>query len=99
MRRDFTFFIDRGLGTKIVPKAIVAAGYKVVVHDDMFAPTVKDEEWLTRIGELGYVFISKDEHIERRPQEVLALMQANVHGFVLYSSNTTLIGLVIRELQ
>lgn len=89
MRRDTVFFVDRSLGSKIVPEALRKAGYSVVLHDDEFQPSTKDEEWLGSIGRSGYAFISKDEAIARRPNEILAIMRAKVHGFLLYNKNNS----------
>lgn len=42
-----------------------------------------DEQWLTVIGALGLVVITRDTRIRYRPAEKLQWLQAGVRGFVL----------------
>ena len=83
------FFIDRGLGRNIVPDAIRQKGYDVVIHDDIFSQDTSDAEWLAEIGKQGLIFLSKDQNIEKNPAEVMAVMRARVHGFVLFCASST----------
>ena len=88
-RPKLKFFIDRGLGRNVVPEAIRRIGYEAVIHDDIFEQETSDTDWLNEIGKLGLVFLSKDQHIEKNPAEVMAVMRAKVHGFVLFCGGST----------
>jgi hypothetical protein len=48
----------------------------VEVHDDHFAPDAPDAVWLRVVGERGWVVLTKDERIRRRPLEREALLTA-----------------------
>jgi predicted nuclease of predicted toxin-antitoxin system len=64
-----------------------AAGRKVVVHDDLFAPDASDVEWLRRAGHEGWVVLTRDDMIRRRENEKVALIGAGVRVFVLTGGN------------
>jgi hypothetical protein len=81
-----TFFLDRNLGKIEVARALRAKGALVEIHADHFEHNAPDIEWLIEVGSRGWVLLSKDKHILTRPLEVLALLQANLHAFVLRQS-------------
>jgi hypothetical protein len=78
-----TFFIDRCLGRGEVPSALRAAGALVETHDDHFAIDCEDEAWLAVVGARGWLVLTKDKYIRRRPRERRALEVARVAAFVL----------------
>lgn len=80
------FFIDRCLGSQVIPKALADLGLVVHVHDDHFAQDCKDEEWPAEVGRRGWVVLSKDGRIERRYLELEALKAAKVAAFILISA-------------
>lgn len=84
---DLVFFIDYSLGGVAVPQALTAAGARVEVHLDSFAPDLPDTELLADIGRRGWIFLSKDSNIRRRPLETNALLAAGVRAFILSSGN------------
>ena len=86
---DYCFFVDRSLGKHKIPDAIRATGRAVRVHDDEFPPATKDEVWLTRVGEAGWLVLTKDEHIRYREIERAAVEETGVKLFVLTSGNLT----------
>jgi hypothetical protein len=59
------------------------AGAKVEVHDDHFTAECEDEEWLEAVGAHGWLVLTKDKYIRRRPSERRALEDAKVAAFVL----------------
>lgn len=86
----FQFFVDRGLGRGDVPSALRGAieqGEGVHLHDDHFAQSTADVEWLTAVGERRWVVLSKDAEIRRNPLELDALLRAGVAAFLLSSGN------------
>ncbi|MEO8903099.1 MAG: hypothetical protein ABI488_13570 [Polyangiaceae bacterium] len=89
----YTFFVDRALGSKAIPEALRAQGFRVEAHDDHFDQKTKDVEWLTAIGARRWVILTKDSHIRRNEVEKKALLDAGVAAFML--GNANLSGLVM----
>ncbi len=84
-----TFFVDRSLGRIKVVEALRAANQAVVLHEDVFPQNAKDRAWLAEAGRNAWVVLSKDKHIQTRPNELAALLEAGVAAFVLTSGNVT----------
>jgi hypothetical protein len=80
---EVVYYIDRSLGSHDVPDALRQAGATVVAHDDEFDPATTDAEWLTKVGQRGWLVITKDDNIRRRRLEVIALRSAGVAAFIL----------------
>lgn len=55
----------------------------------MFAQDTPDEEWLTRAGQEGWVVLTKDKLIRKRPIEREALVAAHVRAFVFTGGNVS----------
>ena len=83
------WFVDRSLGGREVPAALRAVGAVVETHDAHFSAATPDTEWLGRAGERGWVVLTKDEAIRRRPLEMAALLSADVAAFILTARNIT----------
>ncbi|NOT49597.1 MAG: hypothetical protein HOP17_17875 [Acidobacteria bacterium] len=79
-------FIDRSLGKKIA-LPLELAGAIVHLHDDHFAQNVEDQVWLSAVGKQGWLVLTKDQRIRRRPLERDALMNANLKVFCFMSGN------------
>ena len=82
------WFLDYQLGRRIVADALRAHGQIVHIHRDHFAPDAPDEEWLTGVGQHGWIVLTKDRMIQRRPVEREALIRANIRAFVLVAKAT-----------
>ena len=80
-------FLVRTLGKKIIADALRQAGSDVRVHDDLFSPNARDEEWLSEVGRLQWVVLTKDARIRYREIERMALMNARVRASVLTAKN------------
>ncbi len=70
---DIVLFVDRCLGRIEVATALRAAGARVETHDAHFPITCDDDEWLPKVGALGWIVLTKDKYIRRRPKERRAL--------------------------
>ena len=79
-------FVDRSLGGKVVPDALRAAGERVERHDDHFPADTPDHVWLADVGARGWLILTKDKRIRRRPAEIHALRAAGAKAFFLSSS-------------
>jgi hypothetical protein len=87
-------FTDRSLGGKAVPTALRADGHTVERHDDHFAPTTPDVDWLAEVGRRGWVVLSKDPAIRRRDDEREALLRGNVRAFFLARGNQSALQMI-----
>lgn len=86
-RQKTVFFIDRCLGSVRLATALKEAGITVEIHDDHFPQGAQDEEWLPKVGEWGWVVLTKDGNIAKRTSERLAVASANIRIFVLVAQN------------
>lgn len=78
-----TFFVDRSLGRKLVPDALLRAGLRVETHDAHFAQDTKDVEWLPVVGERDWVVLTKDDRLRTNPLERAAVIEARVRLFIV----------------
>jgi hypothetical protein len=80
------FFVDRSLGKSIVI-ALRDAGFLAYSMADVYgeqeAQRLRDEVWLRDAGDKGWVVLTKDDAIRRRPAERDALVGAGVRVFCL----------------
>jgi hypothetical protein len=75
-KSDWVFFTDRDLG-RTLPNALRAAGYIVQIHDDVFRdPRTKDEVWLPKVAEQGWIALSHNKKQRRVRLERDANMRA-----------------------
>jgi PIN like domain len=79
------FFTDRDLG-KQFPAILRGAGLDVETHADHFQPSAPDEEWLTAIGERGWLAVTHDGRIRYKPNELAAVQRHRVALFVVIGS-------------
>jgi hypothetical protein len=56
----------------------------VIAHDDVFAQDTDDEVWLRKAGRQGWVVLTKDEKIRRKPGEQVAIREAGARCFVIH---------------
>lgn len=83
------FFVDRSLGKSIV-EGLRAVGLVVHSMADVYgeeqAQRLLDEVWLRDAGEHGWIVLTKDDAIRRRPAERDAMSDAAVRVFCLTSA-------------
>lgn len=61
----------------------------VLAHDDVFPQGTADSIWLVRAGAEGWVVLTKDQMIQKRPNELAAVLNARVRQFVLVDEGLT----------
>lgn len=96
------FFIDRSIGRRVVADALRSAGADVRVHADEFEHDAADAEWLTEVGNRGWVVLTQDKRIRFRELERVALRRAGVRAFIVTANNVTgptLAELLVRRLD
>jgi len=59
------------------------------VHDDHFKLDEQDEVWIRDVAARGWIILSKDKEIRKRPNERQALRDARAMAFFLASGNMT----------
>ena len=77
------FFIDRCLGKHPILEKLREAGISVEIHDDHFLPNTLDADWIPKIGEWGWVILTKDARIARNTLERQAVARAEIRMFTL----------------
>lgn len=82
------FFTDECLAVK-VPQALRAAGWRIEICGYHFAPRTPDEVWLPKVGVVGWLVLTKDKAIRRKPWEMEKVINYGVRMFTLPSGNMT----------
>lgn len=80
-------FIDRDAWSRALGEALTAAGIAFVAHHQRFAPAAPDTEWLAVAGAEGWLVLTRDQNIRRRPNELAAVKTSGVCMFVLGQGN------------
>jgi len=82
-------FIDRCAWSRRLDDALRRAEIPFVAHRDHFAPACPDTEWLNVAGREGWIVITRDQAIRRKPNELQVFREAKVTLFALASGNAT----------
>jgi hypothetical protein len=77
-------FVDRSLGRRKVPNRLREAHPHVIAHDDVFPQDTDDDVWLKEAGRQGWIVLTKDEKIRRKPGELSVIAGFAVRCFVLH---------------
>lgn len=82
-----TLFIDRDTWSHSLDGALRKAGIPFVAHREVFQPDTPDTVWIVEVGRHGWVVVTRDKNIRRRPNELRAVRDAGLHLFALTSGN------------
>lgn len=82
------FFTDRDLGRQF-PLILREADLSVEPHDNHFPQVTADVDWLSVVGERGWVVLTHDRRIRYTRAERDILMRAGVRLFVLIGQEPT----------
>lgn len=81
------FFVDRNLGTRILPGLLRENGWDITTLSEVFGErpgqATKDEDWLEFAGSNGFAVLMKDKRIRYRAAETDALLSHGVTAFCL----------------
>lgn len=82
LREPFIYFIDECLGRHVVPDALRAAIHE---HErvEVLPQGTLDVEWIPLAHRGGWVCLTKDRALRRRPNELAALLAAEIAVFVV----------------
>lgn len=84
MRGVARYFLDRGLGSRIIPEGLRSAGWFVTTMDERYgvevSQSIDDVTWIRDACRKGEVIITKDREIASAPSTVA--WPASTTGFV-----------------
>ena len=93
MRSGTRFFLDRGVGSRIVPEGLRAAGWIVTTMDERYgreaSQGIADTTWIRDASRAGEVVITKDRAIAKRPLEAEAIYYSEARVFAIASAQIT----------
>ncbi|MBO3744992.1 hypothetical protein J5X84_02855 [Streptosporangiaceae bacterium NEAU-GS5] len=88
------FFLDRGLGSRIVPNALRDAGWVVETMDERYgkddSQRIEDTQWIEEATLRGDILLCKDLAITRNPVEAQVIFMSGARVFAM--SNAGMIG-------
>ena len=82
-------FIDRCAWSRKLGDALLQAGIPFVAHHEKFAPACPDPDWMRVAGQNGWLVITRDQAIRRKPNELKAFRNAGLIMFALASGNAS----------
>lgn len=82
-------FIDRCAWSHKLGEALTKIGTPFIPHHEKFKPACPDEEWLEAAGKQGWMVLTRDKNIRRKPNELRAFQEYGVIGFVLTSGDAS----------
>lgn len=88
---DLRFFLDRGLGSLVVPSALRSHGWLLTTMDERYgadaSQLIRDDQWIAEASSLGEVLLCKDRAIARGPGEARAVYMHDARVFALARAN------------
>lgn len=93
------FFLDRGLGSRIVPQALREAGWVLETMDERYGKSeskrIEDTQWIEEATLAGDILLCKDVAIAQNPLEAQVVYMSGARMFGL--SNANLVGRVMAQ--
>lgn len=87
---DARFFLDRGLGSRIVPTGLRDAGWTLTTMDERYgvdrSQTIDDATWIRDASINGETIITKDKNIAKRPLETEAIYYTEARVLVIVAA-------------
>lgn len=85
------FFVDRSLGSEVVPDALRKVGLTAHALVDVYPEheDVDDDIWIPEATENGWVLLTKDRAIRRNQAEKDAVERSNARMFCIPSASMT----------
>jgi len=71
------YYLDANLDGPELVNRLRSGGMRCEPHRDHFAPDARDEVWIPSIASRGWVIVTRDFAIKRRPNERAAWTSAN----------------------
>lgn len=87
------FFLDRGLGSRIIPDGLRVAGWTLTTMDERYgferSQDIADTEWIRDAATAGDCILTKDSAIARRPAEAQAVYSCAARVFTIKRATLT----------
>ncbi|ROS72049.1 hypothetical protein [Cellulomonas sp. PhB143] len=87
------FFVDRGMGARLVPDGLRAAGWQLTTMTERYGIKVSeglaDVDWIREASERGEAILTKDARIARVPVEAAVVVNCDAKVFAMTSSRIT----------
>ena len=87
------FFLDRGLGAFVVPRALRAADWTLETMDERYgvdqSQSIQDVRWIEEATLAGDVLLCKDLAIAQNPLEAQAVYMTGARAFALSNAQIT----------
>ena len=80
-------FIDRDAWSRKLGHALDGAEITHVAHHQQFRPDSPDVAWIDAASQHGWIAITRDQNIRRKPNELAAIRASRVIIFVFTSGN------------
>lgn len=80
-------FIDRDVWSRRLGTALDSARVPYVAHHHRFEPEGADVDWIAATSREGWIAITRDQHIRRKPNELAAIRASQAVIFVFTSGN------------
>jgi hypothetical protein len=87
-------FLDENLAGKRLPEGLRKAGLTVKPLHEEFRRGILDSDLLPQIGKQGWILLTKDNQIRRRPLEIESFIAARLRVFVFESAEMTSEGML-----
>lgn len=88
-----SFFLDRGLGSKVVPRALREAGWLLETMDERYgkddSQRIEDVQWIEEATIRGDVLLCKDLAITRNLVEARVIFMSGARVFALANAAMT----------
>ncbi|GAA0322348.1 hypothetical protein NE235_04375 [Actinoallomurus spadix] len=85
------FFLDRGLGSRIVPQALREAGWVLETMDERYGKSeskyIEDTRWIEEATLIGDILLCKDVAIAHNPLEAQVVYMSSAKVFGLSNAN------------
>ncbi|WP_349866094.1 hypothetical protein [Leifsonia sp. WHRI 6310E] len=84
-------FLDRDLGSRLVPEGLRTAGWAVTTMDERYgtdaSQSVKDEDWIQDAASRGELLVCKDRNVAKRRLEAQAIYYSSARVLVIASAS------------
>lgn len=98
-----SFFLDRGLGSRLVPTGLRARGWQVTTMDERYgvlaSQDVADVDWIREASARGDCLLTKDVAIARNPTEAEVVFNCDARVFTITNAHLTGPEMLTRLLQ
>lgn len=85
--RKNRYFLDRNLGSVLLPEQLRRAGLDITVHDDIYQPTERDPWIFYDRGKLGFIVVTSDTSFMKSFPHMAAIALARTTVLAFSNNN------------